>query len=193
MNRSLENAKKTTSLASQIQAATGIALHHCYQCGKCAAGCPVADTMDLPSCQVLRLLQYESPEFDRQVLQSEAIWLCLSCETCHTRCPQDIGTPKVMNFLRGEAMRLRLAHPRSKDTQAFHHAFLGSVGRHGRLYEIGMLMGYKLRTGHLLKDMALGSKLHEKGKLNLLPHAIEDKAALKRLFKQTLNNPDSKE
>ena len=193
MSSSTQHTQQTVSLANAIQDATGVALHHCYQCGKCAAGCPVADTMDIPSCQVLRLLQYETSEFDRQVLQSEAIWLCLACETCHTRCPQDIGTPKVMNFLRGEAMRLGLAHPRSKDMQGFHQAFLGSVGRHGRLYEIGMLMGYKMRTGHLLKDMDLGPKLYEKGRLSLLPHAIEDKAALKRLFKQTLNNPDSKE
>jgi len=42
--------------------------------------------------------------------------------------------------------------------------------------------------GLVLKDMALGPKLYEKGRLSLLPHAIEDKAALKRLFKQTLDN-----
>lgn len=185
MNSHSQGAKQITNLADRIQKATSVALHRCYQCGKCAAGCPVADAMDVPSCQVLRLLQYETPDFDRQVLQSEAIWLCLSCDTCHTRCPQTIDTPKVMNFLRGEAMRRGLAHPKSKEIQAFHHTFLGSVGRHGRLYEVGMLMGYKLRTGHLLKDMKLGAKLQQKGKLELLPHAIEDRAALKRLFERT--------
>ncbi|MEI2619566.1 MAG: hypothetical protein V9G09_02360 [Candidatus Nanopelagicales bacterium] len=75
--------------------------------------------------------------------KSESIWLCLSCDTCHSRCPQTINTPKVMYFLREEAVRLGLAHPKSKDAQAFHKAFLGSIARHGRLHEIGMLMNYK--------------------------------------------------
>ena len=39
--------------------------------------------------------------------------------------------------------------------QAFHKAFLGSIAWHGRLHEIGMLMNYKVRTGHLLQDMTL--------------------------------------
>lgn len=177
--------RQTNSLANKIQDATGVALQNCYQCGKCAAGCPVAGDMEMPSCQVLRLLQYEKPEFDQRVLESESIWLCLSCDTCHTRCPQTINTPKVMYFLREEAVRLGLAHPKSKDAQSFHKAFLGSVARHGRLNEIGMLMNYKLRTGHLLQDMTLGSKLYQKGKLELLPHGVKDKAAVKNLFKRT--------
>ncbi|MDG4561865.1 MAG: 4Fe-4S dicluster domain-containing protein [Candidatus Competibacter sp.] len=190
MNSSLKNAKQTTSLASKVQATAGVELTHCYQCGKCAAGCPVAGDMDMPSCQVLRLLQYETPEFDQQVLQSESIWLCLSCDTCHSRCPQTINTPKIMYFLREEAVRLGLAHPKSKDAQAFHKAFLGSIARHGRLHEIGMLMNYKVRTGHLLQDMTLGSKLYQKGKLELLPHGIEDKAAVKRMFQRNTGDKE---
>ncbi len=190
MNSHSQNTKQITSLANQIQEATGVALHCCYQCGKCAAGCPVAGDMDMPSCQVLRLLQYESPEYDRRILESESIWLCLSCDTCHSRCPQTINTPKVMYFLRDESVRLGLAHPKSKDAQAFHKAFLGSISRHGRLHEIGMLMNYKVCTGHLLQDMTLGSKLYQKGKLELLPHGIEDKAAVKNLFKRTTGDKE---
>lgn len=190
MSSNLQQTKQTTSLASKVQAAAGVELTHCYQCGKCAAGCPVAGDMDMPSCQILRLLQYESPEYDRRVLESESIWLCLSCDTCHSRCPQTINTPKVMYFLREESVRLGLAHPKSKDAQAFHKAFLGSIARHGRLHEIGMLMNYKFRTGHLLQDMTLGSKLYQKGKLELLPHGIEDKAAVKNLFKRTTGDKE---
>jgi len=184
MSSDLQHAKQPSSLAGQIQQATGVALNHCYQCGKCAAGCPVADAMDHAPCQTLRLLQYESSDFDRQVLQSEAIWLCLACATCHTRCPQTIDIPKVMDFLRATAVQQGLAHPKSKDLLAFHQAFLNSVEAHGRLYEVGLMGSYKLRTGHLFQDMALGPKLHSKGKLGLLPHNIQGKAVLQRLFKR---------
>ena len=31
----------------------------CYQCGKCTAGCPVADRMDLPPSMVMRYMQMD--------------------------------------------------------------------------------------------------------------------------------------
>ena len=67
------------ALIERVKALTGVQLSHCYQCGKCAAGCPVADEMDLPPCQVFRLLQLGFPELEEKVLRSEGIWLCLAC------------------------------------------------------------------------------------------------------------------
>ena len=174
------------TLAGRIESATGVKLARCYQCGKCAAGCPVADQMDLPPCQSLRLLQFGFPDLDKKVLQSEAIWLCLTCETCHTRCPQEVDIPKVMDFLRQESVRLNLAHPKSRDILAFHRSFLDSIQSTGRVYEMGLVTCYKLRTGHLFKDVMLAPKMMAKGKLGLLPHAVKDKSIVKRIFARTL-------
>ena len=69
----------------------------CYQCGKCTAGCPVAMEMDIMPNQVMRLIQIGVKDW---VLSSSTIWLCLSCETCSTRCPEDIDLAKVMDTLR---------------------------------------------------------------------------------------------
>ena len=58
------------SLADKIFENTGVSDERCYQCGKCSAGCPVADEMDLPPSMVMRLLQTENPANDEKVLKS---------------------------------------------------------------------------------------------------------------------------
>lgn len=176
----------TDTLSGKLQAATGVKLAHCYQCGKCAAGCPVADQMDLPPCQVFRLLQLGFPHLDEQVLRSEGIWLCLTCETCSSRCPQEVEITKAMDWLRQEALRTGKAHPKSKDILAFHRAFLDSIRETGRLFEVGLVADYKLRSRHFLKDVALAPKMYLKGKLGLLPHLVKDRAGVKTLFKRTM-------
>nr|WP_320132555.1 4Fe-4S dicluster domain-containing protein [uncultured Holophaga sp.] len=186
MSSASHHAPQADTLAARVKAATGISLAQCYQCGKCAAGCPVSDEMDLTPCQVLRLLQYELPKYDDRVLRCAGIWLCLSCETCSTRCPQEVEIPKIMDVVRREAVAKGIAHPSSKDILAFHQAFLGEIEQHGRLFEVGLVKTYKLKTGHFLKDVLLAPKMFLKGKLGLTPHSVKDTAAVKRIFKRTL-------
>lgn len=174
------------SLASHLRHELGINLNHCYQCGKCAAGCPVAEDMDMTSCQTLRLLQQGRPDLDRRVLESEGIWLCLGCETCSTRCPQEVEVAKVMDYVREASIALDLAHPKSRDILAFHRAFLDSIRVTGRLFEIGLVADYKLRSRHLLKDVALAPKMYVRGKLPLLPHLVKGRSAMKLIFQRTL-------
>ena len=176
-----------TTLSAQIRQDLGVKVSHCYQCGKCAAGCPVAQDMDLNSCQTLHLLQSAQAGYDLKVLQSEGIWLCLACETCSTRCPQEVEVAKVMDFLRTEAVRRGVAHPKSKDILAFHKAFMDSVETTGRLYEVGLVADYKARSGHLFKDVMLAPKMLLRGKLPLLPHLIKGRDAMKRIFQRTLS------
>ncbi len=181
MNSGTHHAPADT-LAARVEDATGVNVARCYQCGKCAAGCPVADQMDLPPCQVFRLLQLGFPELERNVLSCEGIWLCLACETCSSRCPQEVEITKVMDFLRQEALRRDLAHPKSRDILAFHRAFLDSIEYTGRLYEIGLVADYKVRTLHLLKDVMLAPRMYIRGKLGLLPHLVKDRTGVKALF-----------
>ena len=176
-----------TTLSAQIRQDLGVKVSHCYQCGKCAAGCPVAADMDLTSCQVLRKVQSGNPEWEREALMSEGIWLCLACETCTSRCPQEVEITKVMDFLRTEAVRRGVAHPKSKDILAFHRAFMDSVATTGRLYEVGLVADYKARSGHLFKDVMLAPKMLLRGKLPLLPHLIKGRDAMKRIFQRTLS------
>ncbi|HOX27216.1 MAG TPA: 4Fe-4S dicluster domain-containing protein [Candidatus Krumholzibacteria bacterium] len=170
------------TLADRVEADTGQSAFRCYQCGKCTAGCPLAAEMDLAPHQILRLLQLDLPDTGQEVLASAAIWLCLTCETCVSRCPQEVDLPRIMDRLRDESRERGLAHPKAKDILAFHDAFLGSIARSGRLHEVGLIAAYKLKTMHLLQDVAVAPRLMARGKLAPLPHGIEDRGAVARIF-----------
>lgn len=175
------DASSATSLAARLESATGVRVSRCYQCGKCTAGCPVADEMDETPSRLLRLLQTERPAHERRALCSRAIWLCLGCETCVSRCPNDVDVPKAIDHLRAEAAARRLAHRDARDILAFHRAFLGTIGGRGRLFELELIARYKLATGHLLQDVALAPFMLAKGKIGVRPLRASD-AGVQRVF-----------
>lgn len=168
-----------------IRTSVGEAVSKCYQCGKCSAGCPLAPEMDLPPNQVLRMLQHGTPAFDDEVLRSEAIWLCLTCETCVTRCPQEVDLPRIMEALRQESLAQKKASKKAKDVIAFHKAFLDSIRMAGRLNEVGLIADYKLRSGHLMQDVMTAPKLMKRGKLGLIPHRIKGAKHVAKIMKRT--------
>ena len=160
---------RDTSLADHLVRASGVSVQRCYQCGKCSAGCPASGEMDMTPSVVLRLLQTQTKEAERKVLGSYAIWLCLACQTCVARCPMEVDLPKAMDVLRAESLRLNLIHPKAKDIVAFHTSFVNTIKRFGRLWEIGLIAEYKLRTRHFWQDVVVAPVMLQKGKLLLIP------------------------
>jgi len=193
MSHPLPSTQAPATLADRVAQATGESVFRCYQCGKCAAGCPLAAEMDYEPNQILRLLQLSLPGMEEEVLGSLAIWLCLTCETCAARCPQEVDLPRIMDYLRQESLRTGQAHPKAKDILAFHQAFLESIRKNGRLHEVGLISSYKLKTGHLLQDVGVAPKLLVRGKLSLLPHGIADRGQIARIFDKCANTPTTKE
>ena len=160
----------------------------CYQCGKCTAGCVLASEMNYPPSYLMRLLQTGTkPNMDK-VLSSNSIWLCLNCENCLGRCPMEIDIPKMMDYLRTQAIKENKLHPDSKPIIAFHRSFLDSIKNTGRLYEMGLVLSYKFRTFNFLQDLSIAPSMYLKGKLHLLPEKIKDRRSMKRIFGQTIEN-----
>jgi heterodisulfide reductase subunit C len=149
----------------QVEEISAQRVADCYQCGKCTAGCPTAFAMDYPPNQIMRGVQLGMRD---AVLSSKAIWLCASCETCTTRCPQEVDVAGVIDALRNIAFSQGIKSP-EQDVPLFHRIFLGSVRQFGRLFEAGMIVIYNLFSGHYVKDVLMAPKLLLKGKLALLP------------------------
>jgi len=152
----------------------------CYQCKKCSNGCPVAFAMDIFPHQIMRAIQLG---LRNEVLGSSTIWLCASCQTCSTRCPNDIDIAGVMDVLRQIALEYEIT-PKEPEVPIFHKTFLKSIKRHGKVFELGMMGFYKLRTRDLFSDMKLGAEMLKRGKFKLFPHRVQGTKEIKTIFKK---------
>ncbi|MFC1515691.1 4Fe-4S dicluster domain-containing protein [Thermodesulfobacteriota bacterium] len=167
---------------SEISEASEQHMADCYQCGKCSAGCPMVDYMDLMPNAVMRNVQMGLRE---RVLGCKTIWMCASCETCTTRCPQEIDIARIMDTLREISLRSNMASPEMRDITCFHELFLGSVRKNGRLDEARIVMNYKIwRPRHLFEDMVTGLQMVLKGKMPFLPHKIKRRSEVEQIFKK---------
>ncbi len=174
--------KNPHGLAEATQKQSGIKITDCYQCGKCSAGCPMVFQMDYLPNQLIRLAQLGQTE---TVLSSKTIWVCVSCFTCTTRCPKDIDIAGLMDTWREMSLKEGLASKEHSKIQGFHRSFLETIRSHGRLYEMELIMRYKLRTFSLFQDVGIAPKMALNGKLKFLPHNIEDRDSIKNIFDKT--------
>lgn len=176
-NSTISPADRNDKFLNKLQSRQ-IDVQACFQCGRCSAGCPIGEYFDMNVMEVVRLAAYGQED---RLMQSKTIWLCAACETCATRCPNDIEIAGLMDVLRELALRKGITAAEPKVPE-FHKAFLDSIKRFGRVYEIGMIGTYKIKSGDLLGDMGLGMKMFMKGKLKLMPHSIEGKSEIKEIF-----------
>lgn len=177
----IQNAKilPAPQWVQQIADQSGQPISRCYQCKKCSCGCPMAFAMDLLPHQLVRLVQLGVRE---QVLRSRTIWVCAACRTCYSRCPNGIDVAAVADCLKGHAQQAGVQA--DANIPVFHQAFVNSVKRYGRVYELGMLGSYKLKTKTYQQDMDLGLKMFRHGKLKLLPTKIKGKQEIREIFRR---------
>ena len=165
------------NLARTLREESGQDVNVCYQCKKCTAGCPIVDEMDLAPTQVVQAIRLGDKD---AVFGSKTIWLCASCETCTTRCPQELDLARVMDAARTLAVR-QGAPAAMPDVNAFYRSMLQAIRLWGRVYELGMMGLYKLRTFTFTKDAGLAFKMLKKGKIALMPH-VARVIATNRIF-----------
>jgi heterodisulfide reductase subunit C len=116
--------------------------------------------MDFNPNTILRMIQFG---LKREVLESNAIWFCVSCETCGTRCPNEIDIGVLMDALR--EMSLEEGYKaREKGVVALHNAFMESIRRGGRVHEATMLF--------------------MKGKIPLIPGRIKGMDSIREIYRK---------
>ena len=152
------NDQKGKELADKIARDSNVTLHECYQCGKCTAGCPMAEAMDVMPRQIVHSLQLG---MSAEVLHSKSIWLCATCHTRVERCPHDINIPALMENSRMEAKKRGIVAVPEVDK--FNTIFMEIVKRLGKSNEAILEGLYNVTSGHLLQDMNNAPKMLDKG------------------------------
>jgi heterodisulfide reductase subunit C len=163
----------------------------CYQCGKCTAGCPRSEHMDKMPNQLVRLLQLGDVD---AALKSDAIWQCVSCETCTTRCPKQVDCAAIMDALRQVSYERGMTSKRQAAVVLFQKAFLDSVRRNGRMNEIEMIAQYKIegfaairRLGFLFNGAMLAPRMQTRNKLHIIGEKVRDRGIVRRIFDRCMD------
>ena len=171
----------------QIEAAGPYLAGTCYQCRKCTNGCPVTFAMDLYPDEVIRLVVIGQPQ---TVLNCDTIWVCAACETCTTRCPNDVKIAELMDCLKEMAVQKGIPCPQPQ-ILSLHEAFLKNVKRWGRVFETTFLPEYLLRSGEFLRrwqartwrdEMKLGWQMSRKRRFPMLPKTIRGKKEVRKIL-----------
>jgi heterodisulfide reductase subunit C len=138
----------------------------------------MSSEMDLKTHEIIRLVQLD---VRARLLGSESLWVCLTCETCTTRCPNSFDPAAVIDALREIALK---EYPDCipRRISAFHTAFLDQIWTHGRVFEFGLVASYKMRSGALLSDVDSVPAMMARGKLALAPKRVNGLRELRRVF-----------
>lgn len=168
-----------SDFGATIKSISGLDVNLCFDCRKCASGCPVSYAMDYTPTQLIHAIQLGMADL---VLNSKAIWLCASCQTCTTRCPQDVDVAGVMDAVRAIAQQEKIK-AKIPEITAFYKSSLRSISLFGRMYELGLIIMLKILTRSFTKDIGLGIRMLRKGKLNIFP-SIRGALAARRIFSQ---------
>jgi heterodisulfide reductase subunit C len=172
--------KSARGIARRIREISGVDLSKCYQCKKCTSGCPVSGMAQCPPSEIMRRLHLGAGD---ELLDSDILWMCVSCETCSTRCPMGLDVAAVMDALRKLA-RERNAAQGEGNAPLFNKAFLKTVEVFGRSYDLAMMAGYKLGSGKLMADTEKFPTMLRKRKIALLPPRGADRRVVRRIFKK---------
>ena len=172
-------AKKSAGgLLRVVEERAGVDLGVCLQCHKCSSGCPVAGFVHSPPSELIRRLQLGAAD---ELLNTDLVWLCLSCGTCYARCPMKIDTASVIDTLRALALEKDDASPEGA-MPLFNREFLRTVRQHGRAYDLSAIAAHKIRTMSFRKDMDKFPAMLKKGKIAVLPPSGADKKVVRRIF-----------
>lgn len=84
-------------IQNEIVRISGVNPKKCMRCGKCTATCPAFDEMEYHPHQFVYMV--ESGDIE-PLLNSQALYKCLSCFACIDRCPRGVEPAKLVEAVR---------------------------------------------------------------------------------------------
>jgi heterodisulfide reductase subunit C2 len=187
---------QASSLAGEVMARSGQNLNACYQCRRCASGCPVGEeTGYVTPDRLIRMIVLGKRD---AALDNPLVWKCVSCFTCGTRCPNDIMTARIVDTLKKMAKEAHIP-PLSPKVAAFHDSFVAAAKRVGRLNELEFMARYELKNTldalvkfkfkEVIEEQKsqgrLGLTMLRKGRMHFGTQKIKGKQDFRRLIKKS--------
>ena len=83
---------------------SGTDVKKCMKCGKCSGRCLAFHEMDIKPHQFVSMLARGKVD---ELLESKAIWNCLSCMACVERCPRGVAPAAVVEAVRDTVVRMQ--------------------------------------------------------------------------------------
>lgn len=90
----VDNVRFMTETALRI---SGVNPKKCMKCGKCSGACPNYDGMEFHPHQFVDMV--DRGQIGR-LMESDAIYRCLSCMACVERCPRGVEPGKLIEAVR---------------------------------------------------------------------------------------------
>ena len=189
------NPETARPLLEEVRERSGQDIYACYQCRRCAAGCPVGDaTGFLTPDRLIRMISLGDRE---GALNNQLIWKCTSCFTCGTRCPNDIQTSRITETLKKIAKEVH-AEPLQPKVAYFHHAFIKSSLRWGRVNEMEFMGWYEFKItlkflkklrfkeiyNEIINQAKLGLAMLKLGRMHFKFQSAKGRKEIKTLFKK---------
>lgn len=187
-------AATSRSVLEELVKRSGQNLAACYQCRRCAAGCPVGEETGVTPDQLIRMVLLGDTD---AALNNLLVWKCVACYTCGTRCPNTIQTARIIETLKQMAKEagIKPVSPRIAD---FHDAFMTATRHRGRFNEIEGMAMYESKTvakdiihgriktiiTELLGQARLGVALMKKKRMHFGIEKVKGQSEVKALFKK---------
>ena len=89
--------QNTRFLTETVLRISGVDPKKCMKCGKCSGTCPSYDKMEYHPHQFVSMVEKGQIE---KLMNSEAIYYCLSCMACIERCPRGVEPGKLVEAVR---------------------------------------------------------------------------------------------
>ncbi len=87
-----------------VQRVSRTEVKKCMKCGKCSGRCPAFHEMDIKPHQFVTMLGQGRLE---ELMESKAIFTCLSCMACVERCPRGVAPANVIEAVRNAVERMQ--------------------------------------------------------------------------------------
>lgn len=183
------------TLLQDVMDRSGQNLLACYQCRRCAAGCPVGDETGVTPDRLIRMILFNEKD---DAFNNLLVWKCVACYTCGTRCPNNIQTARINETLKQMSKEARI-EPLNPRVAAFHDAFLRSASHLGRVNELEFMGlyemqnakrelkhggGWKAVADEMEKQARLGISMMKKKRIHFHLEKIKRLSEIKRLYKK---------